>query len=220
MRKLLALLLCLSSFGLKPEPLVVGVSENLEQGDPQTIATIKAALLSTGLDLDIRTFPGERSAVLLSQGNIAMDIYRQPAAVAMIKELVAIKPSVRTLNFRLVTHKSTAHFCQLTPAQFFKHTVVGVRGARFFDNYVYDKFLNHEEVGNFSQALKMLIDKRVDFSVWPVKDFEKSLNLKDKNIHVCKGEPYITLKFYSYIHKKYSWAIPKIEKAYREYFLK
>jgi len=212
------LLCCLYSLGLWAEPLVVGVASTTVLGIPQKIATIKGALLSTDLELDIREFPGERSIILLTQGEIAIDVYRQPAAVAMFDDLIQIKPSVGALEFWLVTHKSNAHLCQLTDLQRLQRTVVGVRGARFFDNYVYDKFLAHEKVNSFSQALEMIRDKRVEFSVWPAKSVMNAL--KDSGLHayVCKGKPYLTLKFYSYIHKKYSWAIPKIEKAYREHF--
>ncbi len=220
MNKYCMSLLFLYSLGLQAESLVVGISGTTARGIPETVATIKAALLSTNLELDIREFPGERSIVLLTQGEIAIDVYRQPAAVAMFADLIQIKPSVGVLEFWLVTHKSNAYLCQLNEAQRSRRTVVGVRGARFYGNYVYDNFLAHEKVNNFSQVLEMIRDKRVDFSVWPVAPLENALKDYGFNAHVCKGKPYLTLKFYSYIHKNYSWAIPKIEKAYREYFLK
>lgn len=200
------------------EPLVVGISATSVNGIPKQIEIIKAALNSTGLELDIRVLPGERSIVLLTQGEIAIDVYRQPAALAIYQNLIRLDPSVGQLEFWLVTHASTPHLCKLDESEHVNYRVVGVRGARFFKNFVYHNFFDFEEVNTFTQTLQMIGDKRVEFTVFPIRKL-KSISRKFRgNMHVCDEHPYLTLKFYSYIHKKYAWAIPVIEESYRKYF--
>ena len=63
------------------------------------------------------------------------------------------------------------------------------------------------------------MDKRADFSVLPMEWIKQVSNKAKNSIHVCDNKPYLTLNFYSYIHKKYAWAIPAIEKSYRNVFL-
>ncbi len=218
MLKNLALFACLFSACLLAQPLVVGVSGTSANGVPEKIEAIKTALLSTGLEFDIRMLPGERSIILLTQGEIAMDVYRQPGALAIYEDIIQIKPAVGTLEFWMITHSSTSKLCHLNKGDYRQYSVVGVRGARFFSNFIYDKFSSHEEVNNFSQVLKMVGDQRVDVSIWPIERLQGLPKSAWENIHICDASPYLTLNFYSYIHKKYAWAIPAIEKAYREHF--
>ncbi len=218
MEKGFTVLICLFSACLMAQPLVVGIAGTSANGVPEKIEVIKSALKSTGLDLDIRVLPGERSIILLTQGAIAMDVYRQPGALAIHEDIIQIKPAVGTLDFWMITHSSTSKLCHLNQNDYSQHSVVGVRGARFFSNFIYDNFSAHEEVNNFSQVLKMVGDQRVDVSIWPIKRLQSLPKSAWENIHICDASPYLTLNFYSYIHKKYAWAIPVIEKAYRKHF--
>jgi len=218
MLKVLAVFTYFFSTCLFAQPLVVGVSGTSANGVPEKIEAIKLALLSTGLELDIRVLPGERSIILLTQGAIAMDVYRQPEALAIYEDIIQIKPAVGTLEFWMITHSSTSKLCHLNKGDYDQYSVVGVRGARFFSNFIYDKFSSHEEVNNFSQVLKMVGDQRVDVSIWPIERLKGLPKSAWQNIHICDASPYVTLNFYSYIHKKYAWAIPVIEKAYRKHF--
>jgi len=218
MLKILAVFTYFFSTFLFAQPLVVGVSGTSANGVPEKIEAIKSALLSTGLELDIRVLPGERSIILLTQGAIAMDVYRQPGALAIYEDIIQIKPAVGTLEFWMITHSSTPKLCHLNKGDYDQYSVVGVRGARFFGDFIYDKFSSHEEVNNFSQVLKMVGDQRVDVSIWPIARLKGLPKSAWQNIHICDASPYVTLNFYSYIHKKYAWAIPVIEKAYRKHF--
>ncbi len=218
MVKALVVFTCLLSHCLLAQPLVVGIAGTSANGVPEKIEVIKSALMSTGLDLDIRVLPGERSIILLTQGAIALDVYRQPEALAIYEDIIQINPAVGTLEFWMITHSSTSKLCHINQKDYRQHSVVGVRGARFFSNFIYDKFSTHEEVNNFSQVLKMVGDQRVDVSIWPIERLKRLPESAWENIHICDASPYLTLKFYSYIHKKYAWAIPAIEKAYRKHF--
>jgi len=218
MVKALVVFTCLLSHCLLAQPLVVGIAGTSANGVPEKIEVIKSALMSTGLDLDIRVLPGERSIILLTQGAIALDVYRQPEALAIYEDIIQINPAVGTLEFWMITHSSTSKLCHINQKDYRQHSVVGVRGARFFSNFIYDKFSTHEEVNNFSQVLKMVGDQRVDVSIWPIERLKRLPESAWENIHICDASPYLTLNFYSYIHKKYAWAIPAIEKAYRKHF--
>ncbi len=181
--------MCMLSVNLMAEPLVVGISSTTANGIPEKVAAIKSALISTGLELDMRVLPGERSFILLTQGAIALDIYRQPASLIIYKDLIRLNPAVGKLGFWLVTHTSNAHLCDLNMNEYTQYTVVGVRGARYFSNFIYDKFFDHEEVNNFSQALRMVGDKRVDFSVWPIERLNKVAGLARKKHSYLRCQP-------------------------------
>ncbi len=213
-----AALIILLSSNAYSSPLIVGIAGTIDTGIPTKVSTIKAALMSTGLEFDIRIYPGERSLQLLSQGEIALDVYRQPQAVHSYKNLIQIKPAVDVMKFWLVTHSSAAHLCDINVVEHSKDTVVGVRGVRLFSDYVYPQFIAHEEVNDFSQTLNMVADQRADFSVWPKSRIESELLSPSLNVHICDGKPYLTLEFYSYLHVDFSWALPVIEQAYKKHF--
>ncbi len=211
-------MLILSSLSAHSEPLIVGISETIGEGMPHKVKLIKAVLMDAGLEFEFRYYPGERSLQLLSKGDIALNVYRQPSAILDFEDVRQINPAVDVLKFWLITHASTSHLCDIKADEYSKYVVVGVRGARFFSDYVYPNFFDFEEVNHYSQILHMVADKRVDFSVWPKGNIGTGLGGHSMDVHICENSPYLTLRFYSYLHKDFIWALPAIEKAYKKHF--
>lgn len=201
------------------ETLSVGIASALIEDYPNEYEKMKKALLSTGLNFDFRVLPSERSLQMLSRGELAMDLSRQPSAVASYKDIVQIEPSTRNLSLWLITHSDSSSLCNLDSKSLKNHSVVGIRGFRIFNDFVYPYFSYHEEVNHLGQALYMIFDKRAEFTVWTVPGLDKAQKRIGQAALVCGEKPFINIKMHSYIHKNYSWAILKIEQAYRQYFL-
>ncbi len=198
--------------------LSVGIALALIEDYPKQYEKIKQALMSTGLDFDFRVLPSERSLQMLSRGELAMDLARQPSAVASFKDLIQVNPPTNSLELWLMTHPDNKSLCTANLADLKPHSVVGIRGFRIFKNAVYPYFSNHEEVNRLEQALHMIFDKRADFTLWTVPGLVKAQDRIGQAAWVCGKKPFIKIKLYSYIHKHYAWALPKIEQAYRQHF--
>lgn len=113
-----------------------------------------------------------------------------------------------------------SQLCDLDPQQLSDYSVVGIRGAKVFEKYIYNNFKRHEVVNEFDQVLRMIHHHRVHFSVWPRNWIEQSSKREGIRLEICGDTPYLSFKLYSFIHKKYAWAIPTIEKAYAKFFSK
>jgi len=190
------------------EKLIVGIASEFTL--QEKIAQIKRTLNSTGLNIEYRTLPSERSLQSLGSGDIAIDIYRQPSAVGEFKDLVQITPAVDSADFWLVSR--TPELCDLSPAERFQRTVVGARGMRIFDDYVYPHFKKHMIVNSISQISLTMAAGRADFSIRTQKLHSPA---EWKAFNSCDDTPFLSFKFYSFIHKKYLWALPNISEAYR-----
>ena len=213
------LIFMLAGLSVCAEPLIVGVNETIGEGMPKKVERIKAALKDADLNFDFREYPWERGFQLLAQGDIALNLYLQPRDEIEFIGLLQVRPAVDVLKFWLITHVSTAQLCNIKKNEFSEYMVVGVRGAHFFSDYVYPNFLAYEEVRHFSQMLNMVADQRVDFGLWPKDSIETGLGGHSMDVHICESQPYLTLKFYTYLHKDFSWALPAIKKAYEKHFI-
>mgnify|MGYP000384695356 CR=1 FL=1 len=201
------------------ETLPVGIALALIEDYPEQYDKMKKALISTGFMFDFRVLPGERSLRMLSHGELAIDLSRQPSAAAQYNNLIQIKPSTSSIELWLMTHPDNTSLCPISPHQYKEFSVVGVRGFRLYSDFVYPHFSYHEEVNHMEQALRMIFDKRADFFIWGNGlGLYKAQQRIGKSVLICSNKPFVKINLYSYIHEKYSWAIPKIEKAYREYF--
>ncbi len=191
--------------------LIVGVASGFSL--VEKLAQIERVINGTGLNVEYVTLPSERSLRALGSGDIAIGIYRQPSAVTEFKDLIQITPAVDSVHFWLEAR--TPELCNLPPKERFQRTVVGARGLRFFDDYIYPKFEKHMIVNDIRQITFTMAAGRADFSVRT-----RQLHTEDQwnKYNICDKTPFLTVKFYSYIHKKYSWALPKIIEAYQMEF--
>ncbi len=200
------------------ERLLVGIPIPVNETIPDKVKQIKAALLSTGLEFEFRELPLERSMLMLKQGTLAIDIYRQSRAMAGSPELTKVEPEVDKHDFWMATHIDTPDLCLLSTKQHLQRSVVGIRGARMFESMIYPNFKFYEEVNSLKQAIIMVNLERVDFTIWPLFGLHKLQKELGINLYICKKRPYLTMKFFSYIHKDYLWALPKIIAAYKKEF--
>ena len=218
MIKLLIILLALP-FTVHAETFIVGINETLIQNAPTIKDKITSTLNNTGLDLEYRILPAERVLLSLAKGDIAMATYRQPHAMKDFPHLIQIQPKVSKHELFLFTHPDHRSLCELESKAFAEHSIAGVLGTRLFPEFVYPNFKYHSTAMDIQAVVKMVSAKRADFGLWPIKYILKTESETGLDVHICDQAPYLVFNFYSYVHPKYAYAIPKIEAAYRKAFL-
>jgi len=193
----------------------VGIHEALEIYVPQKVQDIKAALASTGLAFDFLVLPNERSIRMALNGDLAIDLYRQPKAMKDHTHMIQVLPAVDKLEFWLYTSSQTPSLCNKTTHSY--SSVVGVLGIHWFEDYIYAGFQQHKVVHHFSQAYKLVSQGHVGVSLLTRPAIELEAKQSGLRVKVCGNEPFLTIKTYSYVHSDFSWVIPKIEQAYRQH---
>jgi len=219
MTKLLILILVFPLMS-HAEKLIVGINEAIvaHHYSPTTRNKIRSALNSTGLDLEFQALPGERILLSLARGDIAIATYRQARAMKEFPHLIQIQPAIEKRELFLFTTPSKSALCQSETKALSKLSIAGILGARFFPAFVYPNFGSHSEVLSLEAAMKIVDVNRADFGLWSIEGILKTKSDNGLNVHICDEAPYLTLAFFSYIHPKYAFAIPKIEAAYRKEF--
>jgi len=217
---LVVLLAGLGSLGLAlscqaQQVISVGIHEALETYVPQKVQDIKAALASTGLNFEFLVLPNERSIRMALNGDLAIDLYRQPMAMKDHTHMIQVQPAVDKLEFWLYTSSQTPSLCNKTTHP--NNTVVGVLGIHWFEDYIYAGFQQHKVVTRFSQAYKLVSQGHVGVSLLTRSAIELEAKKSGLKVNVCGRQPFLTIKTYSYVHSDYSWVIPQIEQAYRRH---
>jgi len=223
LKKSIVRLLWLCSVALLCSPHVqaqqvfqVGIHSSLEKYRPEKVQQIKQALASSGLQFEYLVLPNERTLRMASYGNLAIDMYRQPLAMKSHKDMVRVPQAVDKVEFWLYTHPTTPNLCNReTHAQ---QTVVGVLGIHWFENYIYPKFKQYQEVSQFSQAFKQVASGRVGVSLLTSAAIEQETKSTGWPVKICGSKAYLTLKMYSYVHRDFSFLIPQLEQAYQLHF--
>ncbi len=194
----------------------VGIHESLEKYVPQKVKKIKAALMSTGLYFEFLILPNERSIRMALNGDLAIDMYRQPMAMKDHTHMIQVVPAVDQLHFWLYTSTETPNLCNKNNHQ--QNTVVGVLGIHWFEDYIYSGFQDYKVVNRFSQAYKLVAQGQVGLSLLTRTAIELEAKNSGLSVKVCGSEPFLSIKTYSYVHSDFSWVIPQIEQAYRMHF--
>jgi len=194
----------------------VGIHEALETYVPQKVQDIKAALASTGLSFEFLVLPNERSIRMALNGDLAIDLYRQPMAMKDHTHMIQVLPAVDKLEFWLYTSLQTPSLCNKNTHP--QNIVVGVLGIHWFEDYIYAGFQQHKVVNRFSQAYKLVAQGQVGLSLLTRPAIKLEAQQSALNVKICGSEPFLTIKTYSYVHSDFSWVIPQIEQAYRRHF--
>ena len=196
------------------EPIVASSNDFIAFFLPDKYAQIDAALMAAELEIEHTILPVRRSLFMLSRGEIAIDTYRTPVAVADTENIVQLRPAVDSAEFWLVA--ASPERCEEAGQAYHNHSIVGIRGIRLFDS-IYPAFKQYSATKNFSSAWKMLQAEHAYFSIWPravIEHFKEHGEL----VYTCGEKPYARFDFYSYINKDYAWAIPALERSYRQVF--
>jgi len=215
MRALIALFVLAAASVSLAEPIVVGVSTTVANALPEKTKQLKSALRATGLPFQFIELPNERVLRSLSSGHVDMDLYRHQSAMTDIEAALRIPTPVDTKKLYLVTHSERPELCDTPPENYPEYSMVGVIGARFFDNFIYPKFKSHTKVINFDQAMQLIDLKRADFSVWDLEDTLKSIEKTGIKLGICDKSPILELAFHSYIHVRLEQHLDIIDRAYR-----
>lgn len=200
------------------EVLKAGIAEPMHNNFPEQIAEVQSALESSGLSFEYIKLPPKRSLALLKEGEIALDIFRHSFAFPASDDLIKVSIPVDEKTFRLFVSKNVAYLCKLSPFERQFRTVVGVKGARIFEDFIYKHFSAHTSAEDLPQLLALLKLNRFDYGIWEEEQIYQLSNAELEDIVVC-SPPYLNVKFHTYLSNKYAWALPYIEKSYRLAFL-
>ncbi len=209
-------LLLLSSVA-HAETLRVVVAQSVDTNFPEIRARIVRALSSTGYEIELLVLPGNRALLMASRGEVAIDIYRQPSAIASVPNLIALEPQVDEISFGMIVSKLDPDKCHVDREQFGEMTVVGRLGIMLYEDFYYPMFASSVTVNDFPQLLKVVAKQRVDVSFLTRQALDRAPpEIRDQlilcNTHMKK------FPIKSFIHKDYLWAREKIEDAYRSEF--
>lgn len=199
------------------ESLRVVVAQSVDTNLPEIRERIVRALSSTGYEIELLVLPGNRALLMASRGEVAIDIYRQPSAIASVPNLIALEPQVDEIMFAMIVSKLDPDKCHVDSEQFGEMTVVGRLGIKLYEDYYYPMFASSVTVDNFIQALKVVAKQRVDVSFVTREAFDRApRELRDELIVCDTHMKKFPIK--SFIHKDYLWAKEKVEAAYRKEF--
>lgn len=206
------LLVCASAVADKP--IVASTNDFILSFLPENHAQIDVALQAANLNIQHTSLPIRRSLAMLERGEIAIDTFRTPVAVAAIPDLIKLTPVVGRSEFWLIA--ASPELCEIDAEYYPDYPVVGIRGIRLYGS-LYPGFKHHTATKNFTTAWKMLQAEHAYFSVWPQAVIEQ-FKQGGETIYVCGNKPYAVFDFYSYVHKSYAWAVPELERSYLEVF--
>ncbi len=195
----------------------VAVTEAAYKNLPQVKARILPALRESGYRIDLVVLPGNRALLAASRGEVAMDLYRQPEAVAAVPNLVALQPAVDEVVFGMIVSAETPGHCEVSEAQFGLMSVVGRLGIKLYEDHYYPLFAQTTTVQDFEQMFKLVASRRVDVSFLTEDAFARLSGEYRESLLFCR-EHRKTFAIHSFIHTDYLWAKSRIEAAYRRAF--
>lgn len=212
----LCLLLMLPGIA-RAEVLKVTMSQAVANYQDRTVQRILRALDNSGFEIEVQVLPGNRALSMAASGEFAMDIYRQPQAIAHFPDLIALEPRVDAVTFGMITSKQAPEKCDSDEAQFGKMSVVGRLGIKLYEDYYYPMFAETVTLDNFDQAFRVLAAQRVDVGFLTRDAFDRiEAPLREQLLFCDTHEK--NFPIHSYIHRNYLWAKDRIEAAYRKEF--
>lgn len=213
----LAAYIFLLSSAAQAESLKVTVAQSVATDLPDATARIIRALKSTGYEIELLVLPGNRALLQASSGEVAIDIYRQAAAIAHVPNLVVLEPPVDEVAFGMIVSKHKPELCNVKQAQFSEMSVAGRLGIKLYEDYYYPLFAKAITLADFQQVFKVVAKQRVDVSFLTEDVYRNAPQEIQDEVIFCKAHRK-TFSINSFIHEDYLWARDKIEAAYRKEF--
>ena len=217
--KALLFTLCLNlpSFNVSAETLQLSISDAVSNNFIQLTQRIVQTLRSTGYDIEIQIVPNKRSFSLLKQGKVAIEVLRNPIIAEEFPDLIVVKPAVLHLEFLMVTSAKTPEYCSVSEDEFDTMSVAGVQGIGIYKFIYYPKFGHSTDLLDVPTASKFVSLQRANVTFFPIQFIKLLPEDVMSTLHVCQSHK-TTFGFNTHIHKKYKWALNKIEAAYRKEF--
>ena len=217
--KALFFTICLNlpSFNVSADTLQLFIPSSVSNNLPQITQRIIRTLRSTDYDIETLIIPNKRSLSMLSQGKVGIEALRNSKVAEEFPDLIAVKPPVMHLEFLMITSAKTPEYCSVSEDEFAAMSVAGVLGIRTHKVIYYPKFGHSTDLPNTLAALKFVSVQRANVTFLPSQSIALLPEDVKSTIHVCQSHK-TTFEFNTHIHKKYKWAINKIEAAYRKEF--
>jgi hypothetical protein len=189
------------------------VSDNL----PQITDRIIRALSTTDLEIEFKYLPNKRSLLLLNEGKIALEFFRAPIVGSQYPDLIRLEPPMRSLQFKMITSNRTPEFCKISESDYRNMSIGGVRGWGLNQVFFYPKFKTHTIVGDLPSTARFVALQRADVSFFPAEMLDTVPNAIMVDLVVCDTH-FKVFNFHPHLHKDFSWAKEKLEKALKSEF--
>ena len=185
---------------------------------PQEAERVKKALATTGYSIEFVDLPGRRSIIMLSQGKIALEIFRNTHAVEQFPNIIAIEPPIKSMLVNMITGAKTPEFCNKTENDFKEMSVAGMLGVELHATFYAPMFKQATtDLSSIEDVVEFVLLQRADVSFLPDEMISKLPRELRDQLKVCETHT-TRFHFNTLIHRDYLWAKDKIEAAYREEF--
>jgi len=181
---------------------------------PGLAERVVKALQEQGLDAKLKVMPGNRALKLLQQGRFALDIIRHAEVVENYSQLKKISPQVINLQWSRITSSAEKENCTLPGKDL---TIIGVEGIPAFEGVIVPEFMSISWAPTEDSAFRMISAQRSNVTYWMKNRLEGLRENYATSLTVC-AENEINIPLHSYLHKRYEWALPKVEAAYANLF--
>jgi len=181
---------------------------------PGLAERVVKALQEQGLDAKLKVMPGNRALKLLQQGRFALDIIRHAEVVENYSQLKKISPQVINLQWSRITSSAEKENCTLPGKNL---TIIGVEGIPAFEGVIVPEFKSISWAPTEDSAFRMISAQRSNVTYWMKNRLESLRENYATSLIVC-AENEINIPLHSYLHKRYEWALPKVEAAYANLF--
>jgi len=181
---------------------------------PGLAERVVKALREQGLDAKLKVMPGNRALKLLQQGRFALDIIRHAEVVENHSQLRKISPKVISLQWSRITSSAEKENCTSSGKDL---TIVGVKGIPAFEGVIVPEFRSITWAPTEDSAFRMISAQRSKVTYWMKNRLDSVHKNYATSLTVC-AENEINIPLHSYLHKRYEWALPKVEAAYANLF--
>jgi len=183
---------------------------------PGLAERIVKALREQGLDAKLKVMPGNRALKLLQHGSFALDIIRHAEVVENYSQLRKINPKVIDLQWSRITSSAAKENCILPGKDL---TIIGVEGIPAFEGVIVPEFKSITWAPTEESAFRMISAQRSKVTYWMKNRLDRVHKDYPTSLTVCTQNE-INIPLHSYLHKRYEWALPKVEAAYANLFSK
>lgn len=216
MTKFFIVLMIVLTFNASAETLKLAIPDIVSENLPELTQRIIQTLQSTGYTIEAQHFPNKRAFIMLTQGKVAIQIIRHVDTEKSFPNLIVINPPVLRIDFLMVTSSKIPEYCNATESDFKTMSVAGVIGG-VQKKLSPSKFKKYIELKGILDTLKFVAAQRADITFFPHTSLATLPADLKSTIIICQTNT-TTLAMHSLIHKKYKWAVEKIEEAYRKEF--
>ncbi|WP_018692561.1 type 2 periplasmic-binding domain-containing protein [Algicola sagamiensis] len=190
---------------LTAKPMVIAQHEDSEAIEA-CYTLIQEAYKKLDTPLQVISYPGRRGLHAANLELIDGDLCRIADMTKEYPNLIQLETPLMVISIVAVSKLDRYNITQIQDLK--PYSLVSIRGMKAAEKYFQEFTISY--VSDFQQSLAMLDRGLVDLAILPLRDAKRA-----NSPVIIHQPPLIQTKLYHYLHKKYDWLQPKLDKILR-----